>query len=169
MTEKVPSLDEIRDEKDSIRKEILAAMRRISDGTPLHVPVGAYSVVSLAEEAEVKRHWLNQRHKDLKDRWIFIKDHYLEPPAAVDEDERIAAFQTKIHDLEKRLEAVREERDNWKASAQLFIRALNVQEVELGKRDTAIERLNKRLEKATQGHVDDLTARRHKRQQPKPR
>lgn len=166
MTTKTPTLDEIREEKDPIRKEILAAMRPISEGTPLRVPVGAYSVVSLAEEAQVKRHWLNQRHKDLRDRWAFIKDNYLEPHVEPEENERIAELQSKVHDLEQRLSRVQEERDNWKASAQLFIRALNVQEVELGKRDTVIARLNKRLERAADGQLDDLSARRHKRHLP---
>lgn len=166
MTIKTPTLDEIREEKDPIRKEILSAMRRISEGTPLRVPVGAYSVVSLAEEAQVKRHWLNQRHKDLRDRWAFIKDNYLEPPTPADEDEQIVSLKQTIKDLKERVKTLKEERDNWKASAELFVRALNVQEVELSQRDTAIERLKKRLERATQAGTDDLTARRHRKQQP---
>lgn len=166
MNAATPTLDEIRDEKDPIRKEILSAMLRMSEGRPLRVPVGAYSDLALVEEAQVKRHWITQRHKDLKDRWKFIRDNHLEPPAPVDVDERITALQQKIQKLEERVTFLKEDRDNWKTSAQLFVRALNVQEVELGKRDTTIEQLNKRLERATQAGTDDLTARRHRRQQP---
>lgn len=160
----VPTLTEIRKESDPVRKAILEAMLRISEERPLNVPVGAHSVVALAEEAQVKRHWLNQRHKDLRDRWLFIKDNYLEPPEPVDEDERHAELLQEIEQLQARLQSVIEERDKWKASAQLFLRAMNVQEVDLASKSQTIDRLTRRLERAESRTAgDEVAARRHRR------
>jgi septal ring factor EnvC (AmiA/AmiB activator) len=50
------------DERDAIK----AAASRLLTGTPLRSS-GALTVVSLAEEAGVKRHVLTHRHTDLKD------------------------------------------------------------------------------------------------------
>lgn len=160
----IPTLTEIRDESDPVRKAVLEAMLRISEDRPLHVPVGANSVVALAEEAQVKRHWLNQRHKDLRDRWLFIKDNYLEPPEPADEDEHHAELLQEIAALKARLEAVTEERDKWKASAQLFLRAMNVQEVDIASKAQTIERLTRRLDRAEARMAgDEVAARRHRR------
>jgi hypothetical protein len=51
-------------ERDAIR----AAMGRLLAGEPLHSD-GALTVVSLAQEAQVKRHVLTHRHTDLKDEF----------------------------------------------------------------------------------------------------
>lgn len=160
----IPTLTEISEETDPVRKAILEAMLRIIEERPLQVQVGAHSVVALAQEAQIKRHWLTQRHTDLKDRFIFIKNNYLEPPTPVDEDERQAALLQQISELETRLAAVIEERNKWKASAQLFIRSMNVQEVDLAAKAQTIERLTRRLEKAeTLTSSDEIAARRHRR------
>lgn len=51
---------------DSEREQILHAMDRLLTGTPLRSS-GNLTIVALAEEADVKRHLLTHRHKDLKD------------------------------------------------------------------------------------------------------
>ena len=50
------------------RAGIRAAMGRLLAGIPLHSD-GALTVVSLAAEAQVKRHVLTHRHVDLKDEF----------------------------------------------------------------------------------------------------
>ena len=50
------------------RDQIHAAMDRLLAGTPLRSD-GALTVVSLAVEANVKRHVLTHRHTDLKDEF----------------------------------------------------------------------------------------------------
>lgn len=52
------------DERDRIR----AAMRRILDGAPQHSN-GALTIVALAQEAQVPRNALTQRHTDLKNEF----------------------------------------------------------------------------------------------------
>jgi hypothetical protein len=160
----LPTLTEISEETDPVRKAILEAMLRIIEERPLQIPVGAISVVALAKEAQIKRHWLTQRHTDLKERFIFIKNNYLEPPNPVDEDERQAALLQQISELEARLAAVIDERNKWKASAQLFIRSMNVQEVDLAAKSQTIERLTRRLEKLeSSSPTDEISVRRHRR------
>jgi hypothetical protein len=53
---------------DRERGQIHAAMDRLLAGTPLRSD-GALTVVSLAAEADVKRHVLTHRHTDLKDEF----------------------------------------------------------------------------------------------------
>jgi hypothetical protein len=53
---------------DRERGQIRAAMGRLLAGTPLRSD-GALTVVSLAIEADVKRHVLTHRHTDLKDEF----------------------------------------------------------------------------------------------------
>lgn len=53
---------------DAERAGIRAAMDRLLAGVPLHSN-GALTVVSLAAEAQVKRHVLTHRHVDLKDEF----------------------------------------------------------------------------------------------------
>jgi hypothetical protein len=55
-------------EQDSERAGIRAAADRLLAGIPLHSD-GALTIVSLAAEAQVKRHVLTHRHTDLKDEF----------------------------------------------------------------------------------------------------
>ncbi len=160
----VPTINEIRGEMDPIRKSILEAMLRISECRPLHVSPRAHSIIALAEEAQVKRHWLNQRHRDLRDRFVFLKENYLEPPAPINEGELHADLIKEITDLQIRLEAVTKERDKWKASARLFLRVMNVQEVDLARSAQTINRITRRLERVQASQLgDEVAARRHRR------
>jgi hypothetical protein len=164
----IPTGEEIRAERDPVRRAILEAMLRIAERRPLHIPIDQISVVGLADEAQIKRHWLNQRHKDLKERYLFIRDNYIDRPEPVDEDERAAALQRRIGELEQRLAAIADERDNWKSTAELFVRAMNVQEVDLARRDTTIARLQRRLDAAlSSSGADEVAARRHRRTSPR--
>ena len=77
-----PTIEEISSEKDLIRKAILNAMLRIIEGRPLHATVGAFTVKALAAEAQIDRSVLYQKHPDLKDRFIYLRDHLHEPSRA---------------------------------------------------------------------------------------
>ena len=162
----IPTPDEVRAEQDPIRKSILGAILRICENRPLNVEPGSRSVVALAEEAGVKRHWLNQRHRDLRERFVFIRETLLEPVQPDDTDDRYLELQAQIDELKRRCDQVANERDKWKYSAQLFVRAMNVQEVELGRRDVTIQRLTRRLENASEREEDELAVKRHRRRQP---
>lgn len=158
----VPTLLEIDEEPDSVRKAILGAMMRIAQGRPLRVPVEARSVVALATEAEVKRYYLTHKNSDLRDRYNYIAKHVLAAPAPVpDADERVEKLKLTVDQVSSRLDDVRAERDHWEQTAKLFIRAMNVQEVQLAERDLTIRRLQKQLDDLASGQ-DELAARRHR-------
>lgn len=163
----IPTLEEIRSEPDPTRKAILEAMLRIAEGRPLHVPIGANAIVALADEAQVKRHWLNGKHIDLRKRFKYIADNILQaPPDPPDDNQRVAQLNARIEELEALLQAAIEERNHWKTSAEIFIRAMNVQEVDLARRDKTITRLQRKLEEAKGAGQDEIGARRHRRQLP---
>jgi hypothetical protein len=72
---------------DSERGQIRAAMDRLLAGTPLRSD-GALTVVSLAVEADVKRHLLTHRHTDLKDEFY----------ARVRAQDRVPASEQELRD-----------------------------------------------------------------------
>lgn len=105
------------------RPQIEAAMDRLLAGTPLRSD-GKLTIVSLAAEADVRRHVLTHKHTDLKDRFyarIKAQDHV---PA------RETALREQIADLRRRLDDLRGERDEYKQAAQALARALNVLTIE---------------------------------------
>jgi hypothetical protein len=108
---------------DHERGQIRAAMDRLLAGTPLRSD-GALTVVSLAIEAEVKRHLLTHRHTDLKDEFY----------ARVRAQGRVPASEQELHDelkaTQQKLAAAREENRQLKASVEAFARIVNVLTVE---------------------------------------
>ncbi|WP_328560435.1 hypothetical protein [Streptomyces coelicoflavus] len=105
------------------RQNILAAIDRLLAGTPLRSD-GALTVVSLAAEANVKRHLLTHRHTDLKDEFY----------ARIRAQGQIPASESKLRqelaETEKRLSEVRRENKQLKAEADVFVRIINVLEME---------------------------------------
>lgn len=104
---------------DRERGQIRAAMDRLLAGTPLRSD-GALTVVSLAVEADVKRHLLTHRHTDLKDEFY----------ARVRAQGRVPASEQEIRDelkaTQQKLAEVREENRQLKASVDAFARVVNV-------------------------------------------
>jgi ABC-type transport system involved in cytochrome bd biosynthesis fused ATPase/permease subunit len=108
---------------DHERGQIRAAMDRLLAGTPLRSD-GALTVVSLAVEADVKRHLLTHRHTDLKDEFyarVKAQDHV--PASEQELREELKATQQKLAEA-------REQNRQLKASVEAFARIVNVLTVE---------------------------------------
>jgi hypothetical protein len=101
------------------RDEIEAAMDRLLNGTPLRSD-GKLTIVSLAAEADVKRHALTHKHTDLKDLFN----------ARVKAQNSVPSSETALRDqndeLRHKLGDMRAERDEYKQAADALARALNV-------------------------------------------
>jgi hypothetical protein len=108
---------------DRERGQIHAAMDRLLAGTPLRSD-GALTVVSLAVEADVKRHVLTHRHTDLKDEFY----------APVRAQGRVPASEQELRDelkaARRKLAEAREENRQLKVSVEAFARIVNVLTVE---------------------------------------
>ncbi len=105
------------------RTQIEAAMGRLLDGAPLRSD-GKLTIVSLAIEADVKRHVLTHKHTDLKDRFYARANAQVSVPASE------TALREQITDLRRKLEDMRGERDEYKQAAQALARALNILTIE---------------------------------------
>ena len=101
------------------RAQIEAAMDRLLTGTPLRSD-GKLTIVSLAAEADVRRHVLTHKHTDLKDRFYArIKAQNSVPASEAQLREQNARLHARLDDL-------RGERDEYKQAAEALARALNV-------------------------------------------
>ena len=105
------------------RDAILAAMDRLLAGTPLRSP-GNLDIVTLAEEAGLKRNKLTHKHTDLRDRF------YAERRARDGVTTREAKLHNEIEQLKARMSELREERDNYRTANEVFARALHVLTIE---------------------------------------
>jgi chromosome segregation ATPase len=101
------------------RAQIEAAMDRLLAGTPLRSG-GKLTIVSLAIEADVKRHALTHKHTDLKDRFYARAKAQASVPASE------TALHKQIADLRRKLDDMRGERDEYKQAADALARALNL-------------------------------------------
>ena|SRR5713101_5604898 len=102
-------------ERDLIR----AAIDRLLAGTPLRSD-GALTVVSLATEADVKRHVLTHRHTDLKDEFYARVRAQGHVPASE------AKLRDELADARRRLTEVQQENQQLRASVEAFARIVNV-------------------------------------------
>lgn len=105
------------------RAGIRAAMDRLLAGTPLRSD-GALTVLSLAAEADVKRHVLTHRHTDLKDEFYAR----VRAQGQVPDSER--KLRQQLEKTKERLVEVLEENKQLKAEAEAFARIINVLELE---------------------------------------
>jgi hypothetical protein len=105
------------------RDAIIAAMERLLAGTPLRSS-GNLDIISLAEEAGLKRNKLTHKHTDLKDRF------YAERRAREGMTDREAKLHDEIAQLKARIDELREERDNYRTANEVFARALHALTIE---------------------------------------
>lgn len=105
------------------RDAIIAAMERLLAGTPLRSS-GNLDIISLAEEAGLRRNKLTHKHTDLKDRF------YAERRAREGATDREATLHNEIAQLNARIDRLREERDNYRTANEVFARALHALTVE---------------------------------------
>ncbi|MFE1731246.1 hypothetical protein OH828_26755 [Streptomyces anulatus] len=113
----------MNDDRTAERNNIRAAMDRLLAGTPLRSD-GSLTVVSLAIEADIKRHALTHRHTDLKDEFyarIRAQDQ-------VPDSER--KLRQELKETRERLAEVRAENKQIKAEAKVLARIINVLELE---------------------------------------
>ncbi len=105
------------------RQRIRDAMDRLLDGAPIR-SCGSLTIVSLAEEADVKRHVLTHRHTDLKDEFYAkVRTQGHVPKSEQD-------LRAKITTLEQKITELRNERDTVSALAAALRRMNNVLGVE---------------------------------------
>ena len=102
-------------ERDLIR----AAIDRLLAGTPLRSD-GALTVISLATEADVKRHVLTHRHTDLKDEFYARVRAQGQVPASE------AKLRDELADARHRLTEAQQENQQLRASVEAFARIANV-------------------------------------------
>ena len=144
-----PTNHEITREADPDRKALLGAMQRILNGTPTTVSRGATRFSDLAAEAGLKRFVLYQHHPDLKDRFEHLRDHAQRP---TDREEKLqgdlADAARRIADLEQRLAAELERRDNWKGLAELLANAVATLQADAEQQRTRADRLARKLDQA---------------------
>jgi len=119
---------------DDERTAITAAMQRLLAGRPLRSS-GDLTVVSLAEEAGLRRNKLTHKHTDLRDLFYAeVKARNGIPASEIKLREQITA-------LKARIESLRQERDDYRAATEAFARAINALTVE---NDTLRKELDKR-------------------------
>lgn len=108
---------------DDEREAITAAMQRLLAGRPLRSS-GDLTIVALADEAGLRRNKLTHKHTDFKDLFY----------AEVKARNGIPASETKLREritaLEARIASLRQERDDYRAAAETFARAVHVLTVE---------------------------------------
>ena len=105
-----------QDERDAI----IAAMERLLAGTPLHSS-GNLDILSLAEEAGLKRNKLTHKHTDLKDAERRARERMTD---------REAQLHNEITQLKARIDELREERDHYRTANEVFARALDALTIE---------------------------------------
>ena len=108
-----------QDERDAI----IAATERLLAGTPLRSS-GNLDIISLAQEAGLKRNKLTHKHTDLKDRF------YAERRARERMTDREAQLHNEIVQLKARIDELREERDHYRTANEVFARALHALTIE---------------------------------------
>lgn len=123
------------DEDD--RRAITTAMQRLFAGTPLRSS-GKLDIVSLAQEAGIKRNKLTHKHTDLKNLFYAQRQNRNGvPDNEVKLREQIAA-------LEKSNQTLRDERDRYRLTAETFARALHVLTIENDNLRQELAKLNGR-------------------------
>lgn len=124
------------------RQAVVAAMERLFAGAPLRSS-GNLDIVTLANEAGVKRNKLTHKHTDLKDRF------YSECRARDGVTEREAKLCSEITLLKARADELRNERNHYRTASEVFARAMHVLTVEN-------DNLRKELDKSKTSNVTPL-------------
>ncbi|MFD6394183.1 hypothetical protein [Nocardia sp. NPDC060259] len=108
-----------QEERDAIN----AAMDRLFAGTPLRSS-GNLDIISLAQEAGLRRNKLTHKHTDLKDRF------YAECRMRQGVTDREAKLHNEIAQLKGRVNELRNERDSYRTANEVFARALHALTIE---------------------------------------
>lgn len=118
------------------RQIIRDAMARLLEGKAFRSN-GALTIVSLAEEADVKRHLLTHRHTDLRDEFYArVRKQGTVPQSEIALRERVIA-------LEAAADRLAHERNELKAQVETLQRMNNVLAVERAHADEALREVIK--------------------------
>jgi hypothetical protein len=108
---------------DIERDAIEAAMGRLLAGTPIR-SCGTLTVLTLAAEAGLKRNKLTHKHTDLRDR-------FRAEVARLDGvTEREVRLRDELELAGQQLAEAKTDRDNYRATSEIFARAMHVLTVE---------------------------------------
>lgn len=108
---------------DIERDAIEAAMGRLIAGTPIRSS-GTLTVLTLAVEADLKRNKLTHKHTDLRDR-------FRAEVARLDGvTEREVRLRDELELARQQLAEAKADRDNYRATSEVFARAMHVLTVE---------------------------------------
>jgi len=124
---------------DIERDAIEAAIGRLLAGTPIHSS-GTLTVLTLAAEAGLKRNKLTHKHTDLRDRFR------AEVARLNGVTEREARLRDELELARQQLTEAKADRDNYRATSEVFARAMHVLTIEN-------EALRKEATKANQSRV----------------
>ncbi len=105
------------------RQAITAAIERLLAGTPLRSS-GALDIVTLAEEAGLKRNKLTHKHTDLKDLF------YAQRNARNGVPDNEITLRDEIAALKETIKNLRTERDDYRIASETFARAMHVLTIE---------------------------------------
>jgi chromosome segregation ATPase len=130
---------------DEERKAITAAMHRLLAGKPLRSS-GSLDIVTLADEAGLKRNKLTHKHTDLKDQF------YAERRSRNGVPDNEIKLRDEVAALKDKIKSLREERDDYRAASETFARAVNVLTVEN-------DNLRKEIDKGRSSAVTSLSSR----------
>ncbi|MFA4081353.1 hypothetical protein [Mycobacteroides salmoniphilum] len=128
---------------DDERQAITAAMHRLLTGKPLRSS-GHLDIVTLAQEAGVKRNKLTHKHKDLKELF------YAECAAREQVPDNEIKLRNETAALKEQNQRLRDERDRYKHTNEIFARAIHILTIENDKLRTQNE--TTRLERRA-GHT----------------
>jgi hypothetical protein len=105
------------------RQAIIAAMHRLLAGTPLRSS-GQLDIVTLAEEADVKRNKLTHKHTDLKDLF------YAQRKARNTVPDNEIKLREQIDQLRDTNNDLQQQRDHYRLLSETFARAMHVLTIE---------------------------------------
>lgn len=120
--------------KTDERQRIRDAMDRLLLGSPIRSS-GALNVVTLAEEADVKRHYLTHKHTDLREEF------YARVKAQGKVPESEIVLRSQLVELNTLTARLKEEKKSLEGEVAILRRMVNVLELEKARAETALNQV----------------------------
>ncbi|MCB0933225.1 MAG: hypothetical protein KDB71_15170 [Mycobacterium sp.] len=153
----VPTLAEIDAENDPQRAQVLKAIRTVLTGTNVEHP-GKVTIAAVAAEAGVAYHQMQQgRFRDLRYRFkeaLEALTQEQKTPREAELKRSLEQTRSELAELRTRHEALRHERDQWRAGAETVIRTVVVLKAENKQLERTVSRQQEQLRKRRDNVVD---------------
>ena len=153
----VPTLAEIDAENDPQRAQVLKAIRTVLTGTNGEHP-GKVTIAAVAAEAGVAYHQMQQgRFRDLRYRFkeaLEALTQEQKTPREAELKRSLEQTRSELAELRTRHEALRHERDQWRAGAETVIRTVVVLKAENKQLERTVSRQQEQLRKRRDNVVD---------------